>query len=186
MSGPSSSPLPRLGRYEDLVLLGQGGMGAVYRARDPSLDRTVAIKVISNNRPDFVARFHREARAVAKLSHPNVVQIFDFGEDEQGNPYFVMELLRGRSLDKLLEQREAMSPFFFLEIAADAAQAEIVVDIQPAVLAGNNVVDLMREQRGLLREVAVFTDVAGTASNLLAPLLGDRHEAARNDQNSSA
>ncbi len=100
----------QLGRYTDLKLLGQGGMGAVYRAFDPSLQRTVAIKVMLGQNPEFLARFEREARAVAKLSHPNVVQVYDFGRDEQNNPYFVMELLPGRSLDSLLKEKGPLPP----------------------------------------------------------------------------
>src|SRR4051812_47283822 len=100
----------KLGRYEDLTLLGEGGMGAVYRGRDPALDRTVAIKVMHDATPEFVARFRREARAIARLAHPNVVAVHDFGEDERGNPYFVMELLKGRSLDKVLDQKGALTP----------------------------------------------------------------------------
>src|SRR5438105_1034802 len=99
---PQAAPtLPRLGRYQDLVLLGQGGMGAVYRGRDPMLERTVAIKLMLDASPDFTARFRREAQLVARLGHPNIVQVHDFGTDETGNPYFVMELVDGRPLDRV-------------------------------------------------------------------------------------
>src|SRR5438045_8712503 len=100
----------RIGRYTGLTLLGQGGMGAVYRGLDPELDRMVAIKVMLDATPDFVARFRREAQAIARLTHPNVVQVFDFGVDEQGNPYFVMELIDGTPLDKIIRERGAMPP----------------------------------------------------------------------------
>ena len=72
----------RLGRYRELELLGQGGMGVVYRARDPELDRPVAIKVMRDATPEFVARFRREAQAIARLVHPHVVQVYDFGVDD--------------------------------------------------------------------------------------------------------
>jgi hypothetical protein len=85
-----------LGPYEILSSLGAGGMGEVYRARDPRLGREVAIKVLSETvtgDPDTLARFEREAKAVAALSHPNILSIFDFGTH-----YAVMELLEGETL----------------------------------------------------------------------------------------
>ena len=81
--------------------MGRGGMGVLYRGKDPVLDREVAIKVMSG---DFSAdeaaraRFFREARAAARLQHRNIVTIFEFAEDEHGTPYIAMEFLRGRSL----------------------------------------------------------------------------------------
>ncbi|HND12555.1 MAG TPA: serine/threonine-protein kinase, partial [Pseudomonadota bacterium] len=128
-----SATLPtQLGRYTELKLLGQGGMGAVYKAYDPSLQRTVAIKVMLGQNPEFLARFEREARAVAKLSHPNVVQVYDFGRDEQGNPYFVMELLSGRSLDSLLKEKGPLPNAKVADVlrqAADGLQAAHAVGI---------------------------------------------------------
>ncbi|HET9317864.1 MAG TPA: protein kinase [Vicinamibacteria bacterium] len=86
--------------------LGQGGMGTVYRARDPVLDRPVALKTISAElaaNPEFLGRFQREARAAARLTHPNIVTIYELG-DVAGTPYIAMELLEG------LDLVEAMSP----------------------------------------------------------------------------
>mgnify|MGYP001474888999 CR=1 FL=1 len=121
MSQTVSTP-KQLGRYTELTLLGQGGMGAVYRAFDPSLQRTVAIKVMLGQNPEFLARFEREARAVAKLSHPNVVQVYDFGRDEQNNPYFVMELLPGRSLDSLLKEKGPLPALKVVDVLRQAAE----------------------------------------------------------------
>ncbi|MFN2384699.1 MAG: protein kinase [Thermoanaerobaculia bacterium] len=90
----------RLGPYEILSPLGAGGMGEVYRARDKKLDRDVAIKVLPQSvaaDPDTLARFEREAKAVAALSHPNILSIFDFGA-QGGISYAVMELLEGETL----------------------------------------------------------------------------------------
>ena len=90
----------RLGPYEVLAPLGAGGMGEVYRARDRKLDRDVAIKVLPQSvaaDPDSLSRFEREAKAVAALSHPNILSIFDFGSQE-GVSYAVMELLEGETL----------------------------------------------------------------------------------------
>ena len=86
----------RLGPYEILALVGQGGMGVVYRAHDPRLRRDVAIKISSQR---FDERFEREARAIAALNHPNICQIYDVGPD-----YLVMELVEGRTLkDRIRE-----------------------------------------------------------------------------------
>src|SRR6202011_566206 len=91
---------PLLGPYEILAPIGAGGMGEVYRARDPRLDRDVAIKVLPerlSKDPQALARFQREARAVAALSHPNILAIYDVGSD-QGVTYAVTELLEGETL----------------------------------------------------------------------------------------
>jgi serine/threonine-protein kinase len=111
----------KIGRYTNLSLLGQGGMGAVYRGHDPELDRPVAIKVMLDVTPDFVARFRREAQAIAKLVHANVVQVYDFGIDDQGNPYFVMELIDGTPLDKIVKQRGRLDPAEAIRLIQQAA-----------------------------------------------------------------
>jgi eukaryotic-like serine/threonine-protein kinase len=94
----------RLGPYEVLSLLGAGGMGEVYRARDPRLGRDVAVKVLPSHLstdPDSLSRFEREARAVAALSHANILSIFDFGR-EGDVTYSVTELLEGETLRSAL------------------------------------------------------------------------------------
>ena len=95
----------RLGPYEIIAPLGAGGMGEVYRARDPRLGREVAIKVLSEhlaNNPQALSRFKQEARAVAALSHPNILAIYDIGTD-QGVTFAVMELLEGETLRSQLK-----------------------------------------------------------------------------------
>ena len=87
------------GRYEFGQKLGSGGMSNVYRANDRVLERTVAVKVLAEHLSDderFVARFRREALAVARLVHPNIVQVYDTGEDE-GRYFIVMECVEGKS-----------------------------------------------------------------------------------------
>ena len=118
----------RLGPYEILAPLGAGGMGEVYRARDSKLDREVAVKVLPESvarDPEALARFEREAKAVAALSHPNILAIFDYGH-EQGVAYAVMELLSGQTLrDRLdsgaLAQKQAID--FGLQIARGLSAA---------------------------------------------------------------
>jgi serine/threonine-protein kinase len=96
-----------LGPYQVISLLGKGGMGQVYRARDPRLGREVAIKVLSaalSQEHGYLERFRREARSIAQLNHPNIVSVYDFGE--QGNTtYLVMPLIQGGTLRELLGQR---------------------------------------------------------------------------------
>ncbi len=98
------------GRYRILGLLGEGGMGAVWRAHCLSLDVDVAIKVLHHDHPDVnaAARQLREARATASLGHPAIVRTLDFGETEEGEPFLVMDLLDGSSLATWLEQRGRM------------------------------------------------------------------------------
>ena len=94
------TPGSRLGPYEIVAFLGAGGMGEVYRARDPRLGRDVAIKVLPSAFAadrEYLRRFEQEARAVAALNHPNILAVFDIGEHE-GNPYIVSELLEGETL----------------------------------------------------------------------------------------
>ena len=96
-----------LGPYEILGTIGAGGMGEVYRARDPRLGREVAIKILP---PQFSAdserlrRFEQEARAAAALNHPNILAIYDLGQSN-GSPYIVSELLEGRTPDLTLKTR---------------------------------------------------------------------------------
>ena len=99
----------KIGRYEILAEVGRGGMGVVYRARDPKIDRMVAIKTISlfgqdpEEEQDYRQRFVQEAQAAGRMSHPGIVTIFDVGEAaENREPYIVMEYVAGESLKKLL------------------------------------------------------------------------------------
>ncbi|HJW34740.1 MAG TPA: serine/threonine-protein kinase [Holophagaceae bacterium] len=99
------APGTRLGLFEILSPLGAGGMGEVYKARDPKLDRWVALKVLPASMaqdPDLLARFEREAKAVAALNHPNILGIYDFGKQDR-HVYAVMELLEGESLRERLK-----------------------------------------------------------------------------------
>ena len=100
----------RLGPYRIVRLLGQGGMGAVYEARQEPLDRRVALKTLHPEYAkdqDAVARFFNEAKALSKLEHPSIVQVSDFGHAADGTAYLVMEFLRGQSLGRRLRELSA-------------------------------------------------------------------------------
>jgi serine/threonine-protein kinase len=99
-------------RYTLISLIGQGGMADVYKALDTILNRIVAVKVLRakvSDDPMILVRFQREASAASKLSHPNIIDIYDVGE-YKGTHYIVMEFVRGRTLKELIAQRGAMAP----------------------------------------------------------------------------
>lgn len=113
----------RLGNYRLLSSLGSGGMGRVYRAYDETLARIVAIKVMQRklgDQPEYLESFRREAQAAAKLNHPNIAQIYSFGQ-ENGQPYIVMELVPGKHLDKMIEEPEQLSQPMIMKIGMDIA-----------------------------------------------------------------
>ncbi len=100
-----------IGRYQILERLGQGGMGVVYRAFDPQIERDVAIKVISAqlvDQSEHRERFFREARAAGRLAHKNIITIFDLGEDN-GQPYIAMEYVEGESLEARMRSGEPLT-----------------------------------------------------------------------------
>jgi eukaryotic-like serine/threonine-protein kinase len=107
------------GRYRIEDVLGRGGMAAVYRARDAELERPVAVKVLAEHladQPGFHDRFLREARLAAQLSHPNIVQVFDVGE-EDGAPFIVMECVEGSTLADELKGRGRLDPDEVVDLA---------------------------------------------------------------------
>jgi len=113
------------GRYEVEELVGTGGMSSVYRAHDRLLERKVALKVLHQqygDDPDYVERFRREARAVAALSHPNIVTVIDRGEHE-GRQFIVFEYVDGENLKRLIERRGAAPVATALELAMQIARA---------------------------------------------------------------
>ena len=109
-------------RYEILQVLGEGGMAFVYKARDTQLERFVAIKTLKPsyvNQETFVDRFKREARTAANLNHPNIVQIFDWGIEEE--PYFVMEYIEGDTLTSIISKNKTISLSDILFIGAQVS-----------------------------------------------------------------
>jgi serine/threonine protein kinase/tetratricopeptide (TPR) repeat protein len=114
----------RLGNYEIESLLGRGGMGVVYKARQVSLDRPVALKILLPNlssNVSFVKRFQREAEAVAKLNHPNIVQVIDISKAE-GVHFFSMQYVRGKTLDEVLNEQSCLDVAEAVRIISQAAQ----------------------------------------------------------------
>jgi eukaryotic-like serine/threonine-protein kinase len=164
-------PGSRLGPYEIVSPLGQGGMGVVFRARDSRLEREVAVKVLPRNLADdedALGRFEREAKAVAALSHPNILAIHDFGEHE-GTVFAAMELLEGETLrqrlqDGALPVRKAVD--LALEIARGLAAAHdrgiVHRDLKPenVFLTDSGMVKIL--DFGLARREPVAPQVADT------------------------
>ncbi len=119
--------MEKLGRYEIVAELGQGAMGTVYKARDPLLDRIVAIKTISLNLPkdeaaEYEARFYQEAKAAGQLSHPNIVTIYDIGKCDD-LAYMAMEYLEGQELRTILGAESMIPIDSALHIGAQVADA---------------------------------------------------------------
>jgi serine/threonine protein kinase len=122
----ASKPVSQLGRYEILAELGQGSMGVVYKARDPVLDRIVAIKTINLNLPkdelaEYEARFYQEARAAGGLNHPNIVTIYDIGKSDRV-AYMAMELLEGDELRAILSVGQPLPAVQALDVASQVAE----------------------------------------------------------------
>src|SRR5690242_1364288 len=112
-----SRKITHFGRYQVLAELGRGAMGLVYKARDPQIDRLVAIKTISllnqgsDEELEYRKRFFLEARAAGRLSHPGIVTIYDVGEDAASRtPYIVMEYVSGESLNNIFTDRHGKVP----------------------------------------------------------------------------
>ena len=119
--------LEKLGEFKMLELLGEGGMGAVYRAHQESLARDVAVKLLPERLTQnarFVQRFYREARSAAGLVHPNVVQIYSMGQDEEhGVHYYAMEFVRGKDISQLIKSGVRFSVDQALTIVIQVAEA---------------------------------------------------------------
>jgi serine/threonine-protein kinase len=169
-----------LGRYQVIARLGRGGMADVYKGFQPSLDRYVAIKVLHSSmveEAEFVTRFQREAKNVARLRHPNIIQVFDY--DNQGQTYYmIMEYLDGPTLKAALEEvhrrREEMPLQVALRIVSDVGSAlayahEMGVvhrDVKPANIM------LDRSGRVILTDFGVAKMLTGTKVTVTGTVLG--------------
>ncbi|HTS34668.1 MAG TPA: serine/threonine-protein kinase [Candidatus Solibacter sp.] len=123
-------PVKRFGRYEIVGELGRGAMGVVYQARDPQIDRTVALKTVSlrgqepEEETEFRRRFQNEAQAAGRLHHPGIVSVFDVGEEAESNePYIVLEYVAGEALNKILAREKKLPPARALKLAEEVADA---------------------------------------------------------------
>ena len=169
-----------LGKYRILDPLGRGGMAQVYKAYHPQLDRYVAVKILRSDlveEEEFLARFHREARAVAALRHPNIVQIFDF--DVQDDLYYmVMELLEGDTLKAYLNSLRVRGEHLplgeMVRIFQDAlaglsyAHGESIIhrDLKPANIM------LTRRGQAVLTDFGIAQIVGGTQYTVSGALMG--------------
>ncbi len=114
MTDKRSEPrIQRFGRYQVEAELGRGGMSVVYRARDPALERPVAVKVLHPHladREESRTRFTREAKAVAKLQHPSIVEVYDYSPAESEQAYIVTEFIDGPTLRQLVDATPSGTP----------------------------------------------------------------------------
>jgi serine/threonine protein kinase len=114
----------KIGKYDVIEVLGRGGMGVVYKATDPHLNRLVAIKMMTgafSDNPDLLKRFYREAQSTANLQHPNIVTVYDLG-DLEGSPYLVMEYLEGETLDAVITSGRALTLLAKINFICDVCQ----------------------------------------------------------------
>ncbi|MFZ5903233.1 MAG: protein kinase domain-containing protein [Chloroflexota bacterium] len=170
-----------LGRYHILEQLGEGGMAVVYKAFDTSLERYVALKVVLPYREHsetFLARFRREARALAKLSHPNILKIFDYGEFEN-RPYLVTEYILGGTLAKRLGGKprpwwEAAQLLIRVARALEAAHAQGIVhrDVKPSNILLTDAGDPLLSDFGIAKLIQgedATVDLTGTGAGIGTP-----------------
>jgi len=159
-----------IGRYEIIEPLGQGGMATVYKARQPSLERVVALKVIRpgfSDDPEFLERFKREARAVARLDHPNVVQVYDFDQVD-GRAFLAMQYLEGGTLRdrvaQLAQERRLLPQAEVARIVEQVASAlayghglgVVHRDVKPANIM------LTRDGRAVVTDFGIARMLGGT------------------------
>jgi serine/threonine-protein kinase len=193
----STQPLTRIGKYEVTGLLGRGGMGLVYRAFDKHLGREVAIKTITEGfagDPEMLQRFYREAAKTGMLKHPNIVTVYDLGEQE-GFPYIVMEYVAGEALDRVIQSARPLPLVYRLKIIEHVCSAlayahrndVIHRDVKPAnvIVQPDGVAKLLdfgiarqeKQERGLTRT----GNVIGTIHYMAPERLRDRAFDGRSD-----
>jgi eukaryotic-like serine/threonine-protein kinase len=147
-------PAPqRIGKYEIVGVLGQGGMGVVYRARDPRIGRDVAIKTLTegfSGESEMLKRFYQEAGQTGNLRHPNIVTVYDFG-DEEGLPYIVMEFLDGEPLDKTIRLKEPLHLGAKLDIIEQVCSALAYAHLQGIVHRDVKPANVIVQRDGLVK-----------------------------------
>ena len=143
----------RIGKYDIVGVLGQGGMGVVYRARDPRIGRDVAIKTLTegfSGESDMLKRFYQEAGHTGNLRHPNIVTVYDFG-DENGLPYIVMEFLDGQPLDKIIRDREPLHLSAKLDIMEQVCAALAYAHLQGMIHRDVKPANVIVQRDGLVK-----------------------------------
>jgi eukaryotic-like serine/threonine-protein kinase len=143
----------RIGKYDIIDILGRGGMGVVYRARDARIGRNVAIKTLTegfSGNADMLKRFYQEAGHTGNLRHPNIVIIYDFG-DENGLPYIVMEYLDGEPLDRLIREKEPLHISVKLEIIEQVCSALAYAHSQGVIHRDVKPANIIVQQDGLAK-----------------------------------
>ena len=167
------------GRYRLVELLGQGGMATVHRAVDSQLQRDVAVKVLRpeyGDDPDFGARFRQEAQNAASLNHPNIVAVYDFGQDQAG-PFIVMELVDGEELASVIRRVGALPPRQAARIAAEVARALAAAHARGIVhrdIKSGNVL-LSRDGRVKVTDFGIARAIAEARMTLPGTTLGSVH-----------
>lgn len=156
-AGTKTGRAPVLAKYDVLEELGHGGMATVYRAHDKRLGRDVAIKVLHphlRENTEIAHRFTVEAQAVAKLRHPNIVEVFDVSSDEDAEQYLVVELVRGPTLRKILQERGAMPPEIAASIVLELLAGIVNAHAQGVVHRDVKPENVLVEHRRLTRQVS--------------------------------
>jgi eukaryotic-like serine/threonine-protein kinase len=149
-----TKPAPeRIGKYDIVGVLGQGGMGVVYRARDPRIGRDVAIKTLTegfSGEAEMLKRFYQEAGQTGNLRHPNIVTVYDFG-DEEGLPYIVMEFLDGEPLDKIIRLKEPLHLGARLDIMEQVCSALAYAHLQGIIHRDVKPANVIVQRDGLVK-----------------------------------
>ncbi len=182
------------GRYRLMELLGQGGMARIYRAHDNQLDRQVAVKILRpeyGRDPDFGSRFRQEAQNAASLNHPNIVGVYDYGQDDAG-PFIVMELVEGEDLASIVKRQGALPPRQAARIVAETARALHAAHqrgiVHRDVKPGNVMID--RDGKVKVADFGIARAIAEAQMTLPGTTLGSVHyfspEQARGDQATAA
>ena|GEM_PF-6987672 len=184
----TSHPAPdhgkRIAGYEVISKLGQGGMGAVYKARQISLDRVVALKVLPKqltDKTDFISRFSREARMTGQLNHPNIIKVYDVGRSTTGICYYAMEFVEGESLRNIVEREGKLAPPRVLRLieevtrALEHAQKHGIIhrDIKPDNILIDTHGNVKLADLGLAKDVDSTGSMAG--ASLSGTVIGTPH-----------
>ncbi|MBI2943941.1 MAG: serine/threonine protein kinase [Candidatus Wallbacteria bacterium] len=166
------------GKYRVMELLGQGGMGAVFRAVHEELGREVALKVLPEARlgrgPQHLKRFMREAAVCSRLSHPNIVKVYDFGVDNEVY-YYAMELLQAASLEDLMEKEPRLGVPFTLKVARDLASALAYYLPQGIVhrdLKPSNILLVNGGERAVVTDFGLVKDLAASRVTRTGVIVG--------------